>query len=154
MVFPFIPVSMKMVLFTSTCESGNIHDSQERDALLLGDELHSTQMRRIPRKRHEISWSSWGLMIKCNAKATGGNPLSEADRVRNQEIAVIRSGGERPFATYKRHYGLARTRFMGLAKNTTVFGLAAMAANIRKGAKYFNAVWFYPPLHRIGAPKK
>ena len=25
---------------------------------------------------------------------------------------------------------------MGLAKNTTVFGLAAMAANIRRGAKF------------------
>ena len=47
---------------------------------------------------------------------------------------MTRSGGERPFATYKQHYGLARTRFMGLAKNATVYGLAAMAANIRKGA--------------------
>ena len=31
---------------------------------------------------------------------------------------------------------LARTRFMGLAKNITFYGLAAMAANIRKGAKF------------------
>ena len=31
-------------------------------------------------------------------------------------IAVIRAGGERPFATYKSRYGLARTRFMGLEK--------------------------------------
>ena len=60
----------------------------------------------------------------------------EEDRVRNKIIAVTRGGGERPFATYKRHYGLARTRFMGLAKNATVYGLAAMAANIRKGAKF------------------
>ncbi|ORU90975.1 MAG: hypothetical protein A6F72_00170 [Cycloclasticus sp. symbiont of Poecilosclerida sp. N] len=45
-------------------------------------------------------------------------------------------GDERPFATYKRHYGLARTRFMGLGKNTTVYGLAAMAANFRKGAEF------------------
>ena len=51
-------------------------------------------------------------------------------------IAVTRSGGEHPFATYKQHYGLARTRFMGLTKNTTVYGLAAIAANLRKGAKF------------------
>ena len=62
--------------------------------------------------------------------------MSEADQLRNKEIAVTRAGGERPFATYKWHYGLARTRFMGLAKNATVYGLAAMAANIRKGAKF------------------
>ncbi len=48
----------------------------------------------------------------------------------------LEGGGERPFATYKQHYGLARTRFMGLAKNATFYGLAAMAANIKKGAKF------------------
>jgi len=31
---------------------------------------------------------------------------------------------------------LYRTRFMGLAKNATVYGFAAMAANIRKGARF------------------
>ncbi|MDP0563562.1 MAG: hypothetical protein QS721_15050 [Candidatus Endonucleobacter sp. (ex Gigantidas childressi)] len=50
--------------------------------------------------------------------------------------AVTWAGGERPFTTYKRHYGLARTRFMGLAKNATIYGLATIAANIRKGAKF------------------
>ena len=51
-------------------------------------------------------------------------------------IAVIRAGGERPFATYKSRYGLARTRFMGLAKNMTAYGIAAIAHNLRKGAKF------------------
>ncbi|MDP0589162.1 MAG: hypothetical protein QS748_08190 [Candidatus Endonucleobacter bathymodioli] len=40
------------------------------------------------------------------------------------------------FATYKRHYGLARTRFMDIAKNVTTYGLAIIAANIRKGTKF------------------
>ena len=50
---------------------------------------------------------------------------------RNALIATTRSTGERPFATYKWHYGLSRTRLMGLAKNTTLYGLAAMASDIR-----------------------
>jgi len=62
--------------------------------------------------------------------------LSKADKIRNAEIAVTRSGGERPFATYKIRYGLARTRLMGLAKNLTFYGLAAIAHNIQKGAKF------------------
>ncbi len=62
--------------------------------------------------------------------------LSEADKVRNDSIALTRSGGERPFATYKQHYGLARTRFMGLEKNIAFYAMAAMALNIRKGAKF------------------
>jgi IS5 family transposase len=31
---------------------------------------------------------------------------------------------------------VARTRLMGLAKNLTLFGLAAIAHNIQKGAKF------------------
>jgi IS5 family transposase len=69
-------------------------------------------------------------------KGYRNNPLSEADKIRNAEIVVTRGGGERPFATYKWHYKLARTRLMGLAKNTTLLGLAAMAANIKKGAVF------------------
>ena len=42
--------------------------------------------------------------------------LLEQDSKRNDAIAVIRAAGERPFATYKSRYGLARTRFMGLEK--------------------------------------
>ena len=64
------------------------------------------------------------------------NPLSAENSKRNNEIAVIRAGGERPFATYKSRYGLARTRFMGLAKNMTAYGIAAIAHNVRKGAKF------------------
>ncbi|EPJ47967.1 MAG: hypothetical protein OFPII_08460 [Osedax symbiont Rs1] len=37
---------------------------------------------------------------------------------------------------------MARTRFMGLAKNTTFFGLAAMAANIKNGCYIFDTLWF------------
>ena len=63
-------------------------------------------------------------------------PISAEDSKRNDEVAVIRAGGERPFARYKNCYGLARTRFMGLAKNMTTYGIAAIAHNIRKGAKF------------------
>jgi IS5 family transposase len=64
------------------------------------------------------------------------HPLSASDLERNKEIAVSRSTAERPFATYKRLYGLARTRVMGLNKIMTFYGLAAMASNIRKGAEF------------------
>ena len=78
----------------------------------------------------------FGIDDQVQRKGYRGHPLSKADLARNKEIAVIRSGGERPFATYKSRYGLARTRLMGLAKNLTLFGLAAIAHNIAKGAKF------------------
>ena len=77
-----------------------------------------------------------GIGDQVQRKGYRNTPLSCADQLRNKLISVTRSGAERPFATYKQHYGLARTRFMGLAKNTTFYGLSAIAANIRKGAKF------------------
>ena len=61
---------------------------------------------------------------------------SEEDKERNDEIAVVRSGVERAFAVHKRCHGLERTRFLGLAKKTTFYGLAAIAPDIRKGAMF------------------
>ena len=114
--------------------AGNVHDSQERDTLLLGDEtaLYADAAYSSQQTRDKLG--QLGIDDQVQRKGYRGKPLSDKDRKRNQHIAVVRAGGERPFATYKWHYGLARTRFMGLAKNMTVYGLAAMAANIRKGA--------------------
>ena len=59
----------------------------------------------------------FGIVDQVQRKGYCNKPLSAKGRKRNDAIAVIRAGGEGPFATYKSRYGLARTRFMGLAKN-------------------------------------
>ncbi|WP_245581442.1 transposase [Octadecabacter arcticus] len=119
-----------------TVTPGNAHDSTERDTLLLGDEaaLYADAAYSSQATREKLA--QFGIDDQVQRKGYWGHPLSKADLVRNKEIAVIRSGGERPFATYKSRYGLARTRLMGLAKNLTLFGLAAIAHNIAKGAKF------------------
>ncbi len=119
------------------------------DDLLLGDEIalyadaaYSSQKIRDKLKR-------FGIKDQIQRKGYRGKPLSEADKKRNKMIALTRSVGERPFATYKQHYGLARTRVLGLAKNMTFYGLAAMAANIRKGAKFLKEMGL-PELESTG----
>ena len=116
--------------------AGNVHDSQERDTLLLGDEdsLYADAAYSSEATRNKLM--AFGINDQVQRKGYRNKPLSCADQLRNKLIAVTRAGGERPFATYKQHYGLARTRFMGLAKNVTFYGLAAIAANLRKGAKF------------------
>ena len=116
--------------------AGNIHDSQERDTLLLGDETALFADAAYSSQATRKKLAKLGIADQVQRKGYRNTPLSCADQVRNKVIAVTRAGGERPFATYKQHYGLARTRFMGLAKNRTVYGLAAIAANLRKGAKF------------------
>ncbi len=115
---------------------GNVHDSQERDTLLPGDEtaLYADAAYSSQQTRDKLA--QLGIDDQVQRKGYRGHPLPDADQCRNKAIAVTRAGGERPFATCKRHYNLSGTRFMGLAKNTTFYGLAAMAANIRKGASF------------------
>jgi len=119
-----------------TVTPGNAHDSTERDTLLLGDEtaLYADAAYSSQETRDKLE--AFGIDDQVQRKGYRDHPLSEADEVRNEKIAVTRSGGERPFATYKSRYGLARTRLMGLARNLTLYGLAAIAHNIRKGAKF------------------
>lgn len=115
---------------------GNVHDSQERDTLLLGDETALYADAAYSSRETRDKLMRFKIKDQVQRKDYRGHPLSAQDQQRNADIAVTRAGGERPFATYKRHYGLARTRFMGLAKNITAYGLAAMAHNLRKGAKF------------------
>ena len=119
-----------------TVTPGNVHDSQERDTLLLGDESELYADAAYSSKQTQEKLSRFGISDRVQRKGYRSHPLSKADKERNKEIAVTRSGGERPFATYKRLYGLGRTRVLGLDKNLTFFGLAAIASNIRKAAKF------------------
>jgi IS5 family transposase len=119
-----------------TITAGNAHDSTERDTLLLGDEAALYADAAYSSKATRDKLDRFGIDDQVQRKGYRGHPLSKSDEVRNKEIAVTRSGGERPFATYKSRYGLARTRLLGLARNLTFYGLAAIAHNIAKGAKF------------------
>lgn len=119
-----------------TATPGNAHDSTERDTLLLGDEAALYADAAYSSKATQEKLKRFGIDDQVQRKGYRGHPLSEADKIRNAEISVTRAGGERPFAIYKSRYGLTRTRLMGLAKNLTLFGLAAIAHNIKKGGKF------------------
>jgi transposase, IS5 family len=116
--------------------AGNVHDSQERDTLLLGDETALYADAAYSSRETRDKLERFGIQDQVQRKGYRGRPLGEDEKARNAEIAVTRSTGERPFATYKHHYGLSRTRFLGLAKNLTFFGTAAIAHNIQKAAKF------------------
>ena len=108
--------------------------SKERHQTVTGPSLYADAAYSSKETRDKLE--RFGIADQVQGKGYRNKPLSAKDRRRNDAIAVIRAGGERPFATYKSRYGLARTRFMGLAKNRTAYGIAAIAHNLRKGAKF------------------
>ena len=98
-----------------TVTLGNVHDSRERDRFLLGDEAVLYADAAYSSRATRDKQARLGIADRVQRKGYRNHPLSAAD---------------------KRCYGLGRTRFLGLAKNTTVYGLAAIAHNIRKGARF------------------
>ena len=103
---------------------------------MLGDDTALYADAAYSSKETRDKLECFGIADQVQRKGYRNKPLSAEDTRRNNEIAVIHAGGERPFGTYKSRYGLARTRFMGLAKNMTAYGIAAIAYNIRKGGKF------------------
>ena len=114
--------------------------------MLSGDEtaFHADAADSSRETRDKLA--RFGIAAQAQRKGYRGHPLSEEDKERNDEIAVVRSGVERVFAVYKRCYGLGRTRFLGLAQNTTFYGLAAIAPDIRKGAVFLRLYGLAQPV--------
>ena len=67
-------------------------------------------------------------------KAARGHPLTEAQRLVNKAISRVRGIVERAFGSMKKHYGLARARYLGVNKMTMQLMLSAMAFNLKKAA--------------------
>jgi IS5 family transposase len=67
-------------------------------------------------------------------KASRGHHLSEGKRVVNQAISRVRGSVERAFGSMKKHYGLGRARYLGVAKVDMQLTLSAMAFNLKKAA--------------------
>ena len=84
-----------------TVTAGNVHDSVERYTLLLGDEAALYADAAYSSKETRDKLERLGIENQVQRKGYRNHPLSAQDRKRNDEIAVIRAGGERPFATYK-----------------------------------------------------
>ena len=82
-----------------TVTPGNAHDSTERDTLLLGDEAALYADAAYSSKATRDMLERFGIDDQVQRKGYRNHPLSEADRARNDEIAVICAGGERRFAT-------------------------------------------------------
>ena len=75
-----------------TVTPGNVHDSRERDRLLLGDEAALYADAAYSSQATQEALARLGIVDRVQ--------LSEADKRRNAGIAVVRSGVEWAFAVY------------------------------------------------------
>jgi transposase, IS5 family len=116
--------------------AGNVHDSQERDRLLTGEETALYADSAYASHETSAELAKRGVKNAVMRRAYRNHPLNEQDKAHNALISVTRSGVEAVFGAHKLHRNLRKTRFMGLCKNIIHFGLVNLMHNLQKGAKF------------------
>lgn len=119
-----------------TASPGNEAEIHSLADIVVGDEtaLYADAAYIGPRMRAIVEPS--GMRDQVQRRGCNRRKLTEQDRARNVEIGVTRGRVEAIFGHWKRHWGLRRTRFLGLTKMRTLTGLAAIGWNLKKGARF------------------
>lgn len=112
----------------------NVADVDKGHELVLGDErrVYADKGYVGPRLRDRLHAA--GIGNRVQHKAQRNHPLTPRQTLRNRLIGRIRGRIEGVFRALKRSYGLARMRFMGLARNTTATLLTLLAWNLARAA--------------------
>lgn len=113
--------------------AGNVHDSNCFTDLLAGDESAVYADSAYRSKKHADWLSEKGIDNRLTKRAYRNRPLTAEDKQFNRMHAGVRSTVERVFGVLKQHYGMAKARYLGLARNRTRFELMCVAHNIKRG---------------------
>ena len=76
---------------------------------------------------------------RITKRAYRNRPLTKEEKAFNRMHASVRSTVERVFGVLKQHYGMAKARYLGLARNHTRFQLMCVAHNIKRGVSIAQA---------------
>lgn len=112
----------------------NVADVDQGHHLVIGDEraVYADKGYVGPRLRQRLAES--GIRDRVQKKAGTGRPLTPRETLRNRLIGRRRGRIEGVFGALKRSYGLARMRFMGLARNIAATLLTLTAWNLARAA--------------------
>ncbi len=112
----------------------NVNDTTPADDLIRGDEAAVYADKAYDTHARRARLKSQGVKVRLMHRPNQYHPLTPRQRRHNNLIARRRAAVETTFATWKRRMGLARTRYIGLAKVTGQVLLTAMAFNLRRAA--------------------
>lgn len=112
----------------------NVNDVEHGHALVIGDEkcVYADKGYVGPRMRERLRAA--GIRDRVQHKASKSRRLTPRQHLRNKLIGRVRGRIEGVFGALKRSYGLARMRYMGLARNTAATLLTLAAWNLARAA--------------------
>lgn len=114
--------------------AGNIHDSTVFDSLLTGYEKAVYADSAYQSKDRKESLKEKGIDNRMLERSYRNKPLTEAQKQLNRLNSSVRCIVERVFGVLKLHYGMAKARYLGQARNRARFGLMCLAYNLKRGA--------------------
>jgi len=113
--------------------AASVHDSQEFDKLLCGDEAAVFADKAYADSSKKRALRSKGVYCGILDKAYRNQTLSDRQKKRNKQKSRVRGVVERVFAHFKKHYGFHRVRYLNKARNEVHFKLLCMIYNVRRG---------------------
>jgi transposase, IS5 family len=123
------------IVHSASVTAANVHDSQQLDKLLHGQESRLYGDSAYANQSAALKAKAPKAKDFTNKRAYRNKPLSERDKEINRTKSQTRAKVEHPFLTLKRIWGFAKVRYRGLAKNANrVFAMLALI-NIDKWNK-------------------
>jgi IS5 family transposase len=122
------------LIHSASVTAANVHDSQQVENLLHGNEtrFYGDSAYRGKAQRERLKELAPNAKDFTNKRAYRNTPLSDADKETNRRKSSIRAKVEHPFLILKRLWGFAKVRYRGLAKNANRAFAMLAAINILK----------------------
>ena len=122
------------LIYSATVTAANVHDSQQVEHLLHGNEtrFYGDSAYRGKAQRERLRELEPNAKDFTNKRAYRNVPLTDADKETNRRKSSIRAKVEHPFLILKRLWGFAKVRYRGLAKNANRAFAMLAAINILK----------------------
>lgn len=122
------------LIHSATVTAANVHDSQQVEHLLHGNEtrFYGDSAYRGKAQRERLKEIAPKAKDFTNKRAYRNSPLTDADKETNRRKSSIRAKVEHPFLILKRLWGFAKVRYRGLAKNANRAFAMLAAINILK----------------------
>jgi len=112
--------------------SADLHDSQMGAVLIQGDEAAYYADKAYDSQALRDELALRGIKDRIAYKARRGKKQPNWQKWMNKVAASVRAGIERTNATMKNWYGMARVRYLGLARNHCHLQLVACAMNAKR----------------------
>jgi IS5 family transposase len=122
--------------FIKTVEvtAGNVHDSQVVEEILSGSEEALYADSAYAGEPIAEKLAARNIKNRIHHRAYRNKPLTPVEKEENRIMSEVRYVVERTFGALKRHYGIGKTRFLGIQKTEGWLTVIAMAHNLKKAA--------------------